>query len=69
MEVADQLFLGSVREEKIAAVFLLEKLDAEFGDREYKLFESWLGRISNWAIMMRSSITALRRCWLQNRHG
>jgi len=69
VEVADQLFLGSVREEKIAAIFLLEKLDAEFGDREYKLFESWLGRISNWAIMMRSSITALRPCWLQNRHG
>ncbi len=49
VEVADQLFLGSVREEKIAAVFLLEKLDAEFGDREYKLFESWLGRIRSWA--------------------
>ncbi len=49
VEVADQLFLGSVREEKIAAIFLLEKLDAEFGDREYKLFESWLGRIRSWA--------------------
>jgi hypothetical protein len=35
-----------VLEEKIAAIFLLEKLDAEFGDREYKLFESWLGRVS-----------------------
>jgi 3-methyladenine DNA glycosylase AlkD len=49
VEVADQLFLGSVLEEKIAAIFLLEKLDAEFGDSEYKLFESWLGRISSWA--------------------
>jgi 3-methyladenine DNA glycosylase AlkD len=49
LEVADQLFLGSVLEEKIAAIFLLEKLDAEFGDREYKLFESWLGRVSGWA--------------------
>ena len=49
VEVAGQLFLGSVLEEKIAAVFLLEKLDAEFGDSEYKLFESWLGRISSWA--------------------
>jgi 3-methyladenine DNA glycosylase AlkD len=47
--VAGQLFLGSVLEEKIAAIFLLEKLHAEFGDREYKLFESWLDRISSWA--------------------
>ena len=49
VEVADQLFLGSVLEEKIAAIFLLERLDAQFGDSEYKLFESWLGRISSWA--------------------
>jgi 3-methyladenine DNA glycosylase AlkD len=47
--LADQLFSGSVLEEKIAAVFLLEKLDADFGDREFKLFESWLDRISSWA--------------------
>jgi 3-methyladenine DNA glycosylase AlkD len=47
--VADQLFSGSVLEEKVAAVFLLEKLDADFGDREFKLFESWLDRISSWA--------------------
>jgi 3-methyladenine DNA glycosylase AlkD len=49
IDVADHLFSGSVLEEKIAAVFLLEKLDAEFSDREFKLFESWLDRISNWA--------------------
>jgi 3-methyladenine DNA glycosylase AlkD len=49
VEVADQLFLGSVLEEKIVALFLLEKLDAEFGDSEYQLFESWLGRIISWA--------------------
>ena len=36
-------------EEKVAAVFLLEKLDGEFGDGEFKLFESWLDRISSWA--------------------
>jgi 3-methyladenine DNA glycosylase AlkD len=47
--VADQLFSGSVLEEKIAAVFLLEKLDGEFGDREFKLFEAWLDRIGSWA--------------------
>ncbi len=32
IEVADRLFSGSVLEEKIVAVFLLEKLDGEFGD-------------------------------------
>jgi 3-methyladenine DNA glycosylase AlkD len=49
IDVADHLFSGSVLEEKIIAVFLLEKLDEEFGDREFKLFESWLDRISSWA--------------------
>ena len=49
VEVADHLFSGSVLEEKIAAVFLLEKLDAEFGDCEFKLFESWIDRINCWA--------------------
>jgi 3-methyladenine DNA glycosylase AlkD len=49
VETADHLFTGSVLEEKVAAVFLLEKLDSEFGDREFKLFESWLDRISSWA--------------------
>jgi 3-methyladenine DNA glycosylase AlkD len=49
IDVADQLFSGSVLEEKVAAVFLLEKLDAEFRDREFKLFDSWVDRISSWA--------------------
>jgi 3-methyladenine DNA glycosylase AlkD len=49
VEVADHLFSGTVLEEKVAAVFLLEKLDTEFGDREFDLFESWLDRISSWA--------------------
>jgi 3-methyladenine DNA glycosylase AlkD len=49
VEVADHLFAGSILEEKIAAVFLLEKLDPEFGDREFKRFESWLDRICSWA--------------------
>src|SRR5580693_1919107 len=44
IEVADRLFSGPVLEEKIAAVFLLEKRDAEF-----KLFETWLDRISSWS--------------------
>lgn len=47
--VADQLFTGLVLEEKIAAVFLLEKLDAQFGDQEFHAFETWLNRISSWA--------------------
>jgi 3-methyladenine DNA glycosylase AlkD len=38
-----------VLEVRVAAVFLLEKLDAEFGDREFRLFESWLDRITSWA--------------------
>lgn len=49
VRVADKLFTGRVLEEKVAAVFLLEKLDADFGDREFKLFETWLDRISSWA--------------------
>ena len=49
VSVADELFSGRILEEKIAAVFLLEKMDAQFGDREFRLFESWLSRISSWA--------------------
>ena len=49
VRVADKLFSGRVLEEKVAAVLLLEKLDALFGDREFKLFASWLDRISSWA--------------------
>ena len=47
--VADQLFSGPVLEEKIAGVFLLEGLDAQCGDREFAMFESWLDRIGSWA--------------------
>ena len=49
VRVANQLFSGPVLEEKVAAVFLLEKLDMRCGDREFKLFETWLDRISSWA--------------------
>jgi len=49
VEVADDLFSGPVLEEKIAAVFLLETLDSKCGEREFKLFESWLDRITSWA--------------------
>jgi len=49
VSVADQLFSGRVLEEKAAAVLLLENLDSKFGDREFRLFEKWLGRIGSWA--------------------
>jgi 3-methyladenine DNA glycosylase AlkD len=49
VNVADRLFTGSVLEEKIAAVFLLERLDVQCGDREFRLFESWLDRIRSWS--------------------
>jgi len=49
VKVADKLFTGQVLEEKIFAVFLLEKLTDELGDPEFRLFESWLPRISSWA--------------------
>jgi len=49
VQVADGLFSGTVLEEKVAAVFLLEKPDTRFGDREFRLFERWLDRISSWS--------------------
>lgn len=49
LQVADELFTGQVLEEKVFAVFLLEKLIDEFEDAEFRLFESWLSRISSWA--------------------
>lgn len=49
VQVADKLFALRVLEEKVFAVFLLEKLTQEFGDAEFRLFESWLPRISSWA--------------------
>lgn len=49
VNVADRLFRGPVLEEKVAAVFLLVQLDGQCGDREFRLFESWLDRINSWA--------------------
>jgi len=49
LQVADKLFRGRVLEEKIFAVFLLEKLVHEFDDPEFHMFESWLDRITSWA--------------------
>lgn len=47
--VADQLFAGEVLEEKAFAVMLLEGMTPQFGRDEFKLFETWLDRISSWA--------------------
>ncbi len=49
LQIADELFSGSVLEEKGAAVLLLENLDPKFGDLEFRRFDSWLDRISSWA--------------------
>jgi 3-methyladenine DNA glycosylase AlkD len=49
VQVADQLFSGRILEEKVFAVFLLEKDVKNFGDSEFQLFASWLDRVSSWA--------------------
>jgi len=49
VQVADRLFRGRVLEEKVFAVFLLEKLVNQMGDAEFRLFETWLDRLSSWA--------------------
>lgn len=49
LQVADKLFSGRILEEKIFAVFLLENLTNDFGDAEFRRFETWLSRISSWA--------------------
>ena len=49
LQVADQLFRGEVLEEKAFAVLLLEGMTKEFGRAEFKLFEGWIDRITNWA--------------------
>jgi 3-methyladenine DNA glycosylase AlkD len=47
--VANELFSGRIIEEKIAAVFLLEKQTTKLGNYGFELFDSWLDRISNWS--------------------
>jgi 3-methyladenine DNA glycosylase AlkD len=49
VEVADDLFRGEVLEEKTLAVILLQDSVAEMGEREFKLFEKWIARVSSWA--------------------
>lgn len=49
LQVANRLFSGRVLDEKTFAIFLLEKLTDDFGDAQFRLFESWLPRIRSWA--------------------
>jgi 3-methyladenine DNA glycosylase AlkD len=49
IQVSDQLFQGDILEEKVFAVMLLEDLTDQFGAAEFKLFESWLDRVTTWA--------------------
>jgi 3-methyladenine DNA glycosylase AlkD len=49
VRVADKLFSGRMLEEKVFAVFLLEKQTAHLGEKEFQLFGSWLDRVSSWA--------------------
>jgi 3-methyladenine DNA glycosylase AlkD len=49
MKVADDLFHGSILEEKIFAVFLLENITDKLGPKEFRIFEAWLARVSSWA--------------------
>lgn len=47
--VADRLFRGRVIDNKNVAVMLLERDTARLGDGEFRLFDSWLDRVTNWA--------------------
>jgi 3-methyladenine DNA glycosylase AlkD len=49
VNVADQLFSSTVLDEKTAGIFLLENLNAQCGNHEFRIFESWLDRIRSWA--------------------
>src|SRR5512140_3370521 len=49
LAVCDKLFRGRVLEEKVFAVFLIQGITERFGDKEFKLFASWLARVSTWA--------------------
>jgi 3-methyladenine DNA glycosylase AlkD len=49
LQVADQLFKGEILDEKNFAVMLLEGITPQFGRDEFKLFESWLDRVTSWA--------------------
>lgn len=49
LAVADKLFRGCILEEKVFAVVMLQGVVRQFGEAEFKLFASWLPRVSTWA--------------------
>ena len=49
VRVADQLFSGRVLEEKVFAVFLLENQTNLLAEKDFRLFASWIDRISSWS--------------------
>jgi 3-methyladenine DNA glycosylase AlkD len=49
VSVADQLYRGRVLEEKNMAVMLLERSVHECGRKQFRLFDQWLDRVTNWA--------------------
>ena len=49
VNIADTLFTGKNSTEKGMAVLLLENHVAKLGDAHFRLFESWLARITNWS--------------------
>ena len=49
LEVVDHLFSGDKHEEKHMAVSLLARSVAHFGDAEFRRFDGWLDRVTNWS--------------------
>ena len=49
VQVCHKLFTGRCLEEKTFAVLMLEKIVGQLDNPEFRLFESWLSRVSNWA--------------------
>lgn len=49
LQVANELFAGDMLDEKNFAVMLLEDMTPQFGRAEFKLFESWIDRVTSWA--------------------
>jgi len=47
--VCDKLFRGQVLEEKAFGVLMLEGHTDQLGEAEFRLFGSWLDRVSTWA--------------------
>ncbi len=49
VEVADKLFRGRVLDEKNMGVLLLDKEVGACTPKDFRLFESWLDRVTNWS--------------------